>query len=571
MIKHVNHTFMSPPVRLEGSLRQSNLSLMPFKVGCFRSSAPVRNVELSVNETTNESVSLSVGRISRLVRADAQAALFDYLHVTRGFTFSDAEYISKNSPHFLQNLLSKLDYEHDVSRALSKFFRYNPINEFEPFFESLGIDHSTVVSVLPNDLMFLNDDQVLLENFHVLHNYGIPKIKIGKMYLEACEIFSYDFGVLQRKLRAYKESGLSRSTVIQLVTCCPSLLVGDVNEDLVEIFNRLRRLELGDDLIGGYVSSKGNCSWRRVLDTMCFLDEAGYDARGLQVLIKKSPALLFEGPGKQIYVLIGRLLKFGLKMNEAYALFLENPDLLSPKCVKNLCKALYFLFEIGMEKDVVAEIVVHHIKLLSLHSLKGPKTVVRDFKGDKSRLRQVITEEPLKLFTLASKSNIKSFENSGKLSEKTAFLVRLGYIKNSDEMTHALKKFRGRGDQLQERFDCLVEAGLDCNVVSNMIKQAPTVLNQSKDVLITKLNFLKNIGYPVESIENFPSYLCYETTRISLRFSMYEWLRKIGSAKPMLSVSTLLACSDARFKKYFVDIHPEGPAIWESLRKSHSS
>ncbi|GAA0170165.1 hypothetical protein LIER_40905 [Lithospermum erythrorhizon] len=576
MMNQVNHTHVSPTLGLEGLFRQSNRSFGPFKVQFFLSTGPVRNLKLLANEPKNESVSLSIGRISRVERADAQAALFDYLHCTRGFTFSDAEHISKNSPQFLQNLLSKVDYEHDVSRALSKFFRYHPINEFEPFFESLGLPHSEVLPVLPRDLMFINDDQVLLENFHALCDYGIPRIKIGRLYLEASEIFSYSFGVLPGKLRAYEESGLSRPTVIQLVTSYPSLLVGDVNKDLVGVLNRLRELQLGNDWIGGYVTTKGTCSWRRVLDTMHFLDEAGFDDRGLQLLITKNPALLLEGSGKQIYVLICRFLKFGLKMNEVYALFLENPDLLLPKCVKNLYKGLYFLFEIGMETDTIAKIVVRHIKLLSLHPLKGPKTVLRDFKGDKGRLRQVIREEPLKLFTLASKSKIKNIEitasqDPGKVLEKTAFLLRLGYLENSDEMTKALKKFRGRGDQLQERFNCLVEAGLDCNVVSSMIKKAPTVLNQSKDVLEEKLNYLQNMGYPVASIENFPSYLCYDISRISLRFSMYEWLRNVGAAKPMLSVSTLLACSDARFHKYFVDIHAEGPAIWESLRKSLQS
>nr|GLL30025.1 transcription termination factor MTEF18, mitochondrial [Ipomoea trifida] len=128
--------------------------------------------------------------------------------------------------------------------------------------------------------------------------------------------------------------------------------------------------------------------------------------------------------------------------------------------------------------------------------------------------------------------------------------------------------FRGRGDQLQERFDCLVEAGLDCNVVVSMVKKAPTLLNQTKDVLEKKLGSLeKHLGYPMESILSFPSYLCYDMDRINLRFSMYAWLKEKGVAKPMLSLSTLLACSDARFVKYFVDVHPEGPAMWETLKK----
>lgn len=39
-----------------------------------------------------------------------------------------------------------------------------------------------------------------------------------------------------------------------------------------------------------------------------------------------------------------------------------------------------------------------------------------------------------------------------------------------------------------------------------------------------------------------------------------------GAVKPMLSVSTLLACSDARFVKHFVNVHSEGPAMWDRLK-----
>lgn len=155
--------------------------------------------------------------------------------------------------------------------------------------------------------------------------------------------------------------------------------------------------------------------------------------------------------------------------------------------------------------------------------------------------------------------------------DKTAFLLSLGYVENSDEMTRALKRFRGRGDQLQERFDCLVKAGLDCNSVSSLIKQAPMVLNQSKDVIEKKIDYLANcLGYPLAAVVAFPAFLCYDIERINHRFRMYVWLRDRGAAKRMLSLSTILACSDARFVKYFVDVHPEGPAMWESIRNASS-
>ncbi|KAF5728736.1 hypothetical protein HS088_TW21G00888 [Tripterygium wilfordii] len=210
-------------------------------------------------------------------------------------------------------------------------------------------------------------------------------------------------------------------------------------------------------------------------------------------------------------------------------------------------------------------------------SLKGPKTVCKELKVGKDGLRQIIKEDSLNLFSLASKSKVKGNELVGsqdrrKHMEKTAFLLRLRYVENSDEMMKALKQFRGRADQLQERFDYLVQAGLDFNVVSSIIKQVPMVLNQSKEVVGKKIDCLTNcLEYPLESVVAFPAYLCYDLERINHRFSMYVWLRERGVAKPMLSLSTLLACSDARFVKYFVNVHPEGSAMWESLKKSSTT
>lgn len=566
MISQLNNFF---PSRAVSEKYPSPSSHTLLKIRCFRGSGPARNnVEFSVPKSA---VTVPV-KVSRVAKTDAQIALFDYLHCTRGFTFMDAEHISKNSPNFLQDLISKVESEQDVSRALSKFFRYHPINEFEPFLESLGLSQTQSTSLVPRDLIYLSDDQVLLHNYQVLCDYGIPRSKIGRMYMEANEIFKYEPGVLDMKLRAYEQLDLSRSTVIKLVTCSPQLLVGDVNNALIGVVEKLKELGFESDWIGGYLSSKNVYNWNRMLDTMRFLCEVGYSGSQMGILFKTNPALLFEGSGKQVYVLVGGLLKLGFDRNGVYSLFLKNPQILSFKCAKNFWKAVHFLFEIRMKPDNIAKIVCSHMNLLISHSLKGPKTVLKNFSGDRHALRQTIENDPLKLFSLASKSDIHhsdaASKNPSKYLEKTEFLLRIGYVENSDEMAKALKRFRGRGDHLQERFDCLVQAGLDYNVVSSMVKQAPTTLNQMKDVLEKKIDCLKNyLGYPVSSIVAFPSYLCYDIERINLRFSMYAWLREKGAAKPMLSVSTLLACSDARFVRYFVNIHPEGPAMWENLKK----
>lgn len=576
MIAQVNKSLVFSPVDIEISYKKQNPFLSSLKVQCFCSSRSSQNAKVSHSGSVQSPVTLHSTRVSRVARTDAQRVLFDYLHCTRNFDFNDAEHISKNSPHFIENLLTKIDNDKDVVRLLNKFLRYNPINEFEPFFESLGLRPSEVPSVLPPHLMYLGDNDMLLENFHVLCNYGIPRSKIGRMYKEAREIFGYNYGVLKLKLLAYENLGLSKTTVVKLVSCCPSLLIGGVDREFVNVLGRLNRAGLKNDLIGGYLSAKESYDWKRLIDTIYFLDKVGYSEEQFRDLLKTNPVLVFEGSGKKVYLLFGRLLKLGLKVNEIYSLFTQYPQILSAKRAKNLLRGIHILLGIGMGVEDIANIISTQMELLCSAALKGPVTLRRQFKDKKDSLCQILVENPLELFHLDSKSEVESSKMlssrgpTNKL-EKTAFLLRLGYVENSDEMARALKMFRGRGDQLQERFDCLVQAGLDYNVVSSFIKQAPMVLNQTKDVIEKKIDCLTNLGCSVNSLVAFPSYLCYDMERINLRFRMYTWLKEKGAAKPKLSLSTILACSDARFIKYFVDVHPEGPAMWESLRNTSAS
>ncbi|XP_010092645.2 transcription termination factor MTEF18, mitochondrial [Morus notabilis] len=563
MISQLNQIPLFSPVLYERASYIQNPSFISLRFLSVRSSSLAHSADVS--------------RVSRVTRTEAQEALFDYLHCTRNFNFMDAEHISKNCPYFVQNLLSEIDTEKDIPRELTRFFHYHPINEFEPFFESLGLRPSELPLLLPRDSMFLSDNSSMLQNFHVLCDYGIPHSKIGRMYLEAKEIFGYDKGVMSLKLRAYEKLGLSRPTVIKLVSCYPLLLVGGVNSEFVKVLQKLRELGIENDWFRGYITSSNTCNWKRMTDTMDFLQDVGFREEQMRSLLKTSPSLLLEGSGKRVYALFGRLLKLGLEMNEICFMFKQNPKILSRKFSQNLLQAVDFLFGIGMPIEDIADIVSKHIEFLGSSTLKGPKTVCKELKVRRDHLCQIIKEDPLGVLWLASKLKNKSSEqiscpSPSKHLEKSSFLVRLGYAENSDEMTKALKKFRGRGDQLQERFDCLVQAGLDCNVVADIIKRAPMVLNQSKDVIEKKIDCLINyLGYPLESVVAFPTYLCYDMERINLRFSMYAWLREKGAAKPMLKLSTLLACSDSRFLKYFVDVHPEGPAMWETLKSSSVS
>ncbi|XP_029130792.1 transcription termination factor MTEF18, mitochondrial-like [Cajanus cajan] len=559
---NLNASFVSHRATLPKPL--SHPSPLSLKVRCFRAPSPPSPL-LSPPPPK---------RLSRLARTQIQHVLIDYLHSTRGHTFTDAEYIATNSPRFLQSLLSMIDdKDDDVSRSLRKFLRYNPINEFEPFFESLGIDPSELHSVLPRGVFFLADDFVLLDNFHVLCNYGLPRNRMGKLYTDAKEIFGYASGLLALKLGAYESLGLSRSTVAKLVVCCPFLLVGDVNSEFVAVLDWLRSIGIESDWMVSYLSCSRAYSWKKMLDTMQFLNKVGYSEEQMRNLFRGNPKLLLEGFGRKLYLFFGRLLKVGVEINVIYSYFVEHPDILSNKCAKNLLRVIGFLCAIGMGKDDIAHILSEYMHLLSTRSFKGHKTVCKELKVGKDDLCRIIKDDPLKLISLASKQEQKG---DGKVDshdprnylEKMTFLLKLGYTENTEEMAKALKMFRGRGDQLQERFDCLVEAGLDYNSVIEMIKRAPMILNQNKSIIKKKIDFLRNVlGYPLECLVGFPTYFCHDLDKIVERLSMYAWLKERNAVNPTLTLSTIVASNDKRFLKYFVNVHPQGPAVWKSLKR----
>ncbi|XP_072971558.1 transcription termination factor MTEF18, mitochondrial [Typha angustifolia] len=527
----------------------------------------------------------SASRVSRLGRIDAQNALFEYLHGTRSMHFTDAEHMSKNSPAFLQNLLARVENEHDIGRSLTRFFRYNPINEFEPFFESLGLKPSELYPLLPRNLMYLSDDDVLLENYHVLCNYGVPRSKIGKMYKEGTQMFRYSHGVLFSKLQSYEKLGLTKPTIIRLITCCPALLVGDVNVQFLRVLEKLKSLGVQLDWIRGCFSDKSMYNWNRIYEMLNFLDGMGCNRMNLASLIKDHPRFVFDDSGKKIYVLVAMLLKLGLKMSNILTLFVQYPRILVGNFVKNLWQSVQFLADIGMETDEIAKILCSHPQVLGSCSCNRPDVVLGNLNVSAEILCDIIKEDPSQFSYLASRKktgivNLPKVDGIF-LQEKTDFLLRLGYVENSDEMAKAQSKFRGRGDQLQERFDCLVNAGLDYHTVSEMIKLVPPILNQSADVIEKKINYLlENSDYSLESVVTFPTYLCYNMEKIKLRLSMYSWLKEQNvvihtknrkMVRSAAALSTLLACSDARFVKYFVNLHPEGPNIWSKLKGSETS
>ncbi|KAJ8624273.1 hypothetical protein MRB53_032803 [Persea americana] len=558
-----------------------------------------------------------------------------------------------------------------------KFLQYHPINEFEPFLESLGLKQSQVSQLLPHNLMFLCDNPLLVENVRTLCDYGIPRSYVGKMYTEEREIFGYEKGVLGSKLLAYEDnralaqvtvfffsgdggqvaglrggddgtateqrrrrscrdgrrvidcvrivwfffrsrrqsaavasptmpdgrrrtmaasgdgcdgdlgsnrtpgdgcdgdmgSGKSWPTgftnpsasVVKLVAASPSLLTEDVKGEFVKVLGELKYLGIESDWITGQLSENNTYDWSRMLRVLHFFGEMGYSTEELGGLFISHPELLLDGSGDTDFSLIALLLKLGFARNEIITLFLQFPEVIIVDFIENMKQGLAFLIEIGMETKQIVKIVHSHLQILGSCSFKRPNSVLVKLNVGKQRLCGIIKEDPnqLKNWVFGSKiSPLPKPSRDPRLMQKTAFLVTLGFTEGSDEMKNALKLFQGSSVELQERFDCLVRAGLKPTDVSNMIKAAPQVLSQSRDTLQKKIDFFVNsLGFPLESLLEFPRYMSYTIERVKLRFLMYKWLKDQEKVIPTLALSTILVCSEKVFALQYVNCHPKGPEV----------
>ncbi|ESQ42868.1 hypothetical protein EUTSA_v10013107mg [Eutrema salsugineum] len=504
-------------------------------------------------------------------REKAQAAMLDYFYITRGLQFLVAESMSKNAPLFNDKLLEKVncdDADADIARSITRFLRFHPINEFEPFFESLGLKPWEYSHLLPSDKMFLKEDAFLLENYNTFWIYGIGLKQMGKIFKEAREVFRYETGVLASKIKAYENLGLTKSCVSKIIVCNPSILIGNMNDELVKVFEMLKSIGIGVDWVDENLSEEEEFyDWSSIHKVLSLLRDLFFNNNELCELIKKHPRLVFEDSGEWTLFLAGFLTKLGSSRSELCSFFRKFPEVQAKKCVSNLRHGFLFLNQIKMECDEISKIFRSHSSWLGACPLKKPKTLLDRLNVGTRRLCQIIQENPEEMKNWTMGLKVQPLPSTGEEETsrlmKTQFLLNLGYKENSEDMERAVKKFRGRGSELQQRFDFLVSLGLNEKDVRCMVNAFPQILCQTSDLLEAKVDYIvKELGYPLSTFVAFPSCLVFTLQRMKLRLGMIPCLK--GRVKAM---SSLLACSDQHFVSHYVNRHPDGPKHWEDLKK----
>ncbi|CAA0837473.1 Mitochondrial transcription termination factor family protein [Striga hermonthica] len=537
---------------------------------------PLKHLGYRTDSASNLKLSGNLGKLAkkfRSVKKEAQDALLDYFHCTRSLQIIDAENLSKNTPLFFDKLLKRVDIDNaKVGPSFARFLRYHPVNEFEPFFESIGLRPSECLSLLPQNLMFLNDDELLLENYHVLCDYGIPRNRIGKIYKEVREVFRYDFGVLLSKLQSFQKFGLKQSLIGKIIASSPRLLIGSVDRDFVNLLKNLKNLGIEYEWLEENISVEESSDWKHMLQLMCFLRNFGLSEEQLRHLLTLHPSILLQSSGRFTFCLSGSLLKFGHTPGSIQNLLLDFPHIPVVKFTRNLLRCYEFLVKINMDAQEIGKFFSLHATFLGSCKLKKASTIFRQLNHCQDTLYELVKEDPFVLRKWVHGKKLTPLpvqKRSVTLHKlKTEFLMSLGFEENSTEMEKAFKDFRGRGDELQERFDFLVEIGLRREDVIQMIKLNPQILSQTLDVMKSKVNyFLNELGYSMSDLVSFPRVLSYKMERVKMRLLMHKWLKCNVEDRANLTLATLLANGDEAFMRLYVNPCPGGLEHWKELKK----
>eukprot|EP01018_Ginkgo_biloba_P024318 Gb_26980 [translate_table: standard] len=536
---------------------------------------------------------------------EAQQVLQDYLHYTRSLPFADAKHISFNAPCFVRKLLSNVQQHKHIGKALERYLMYYPINEFEPFFESLGLQPSDIPSFLPPDQMYLSENRVLLANVSTFRNNGFPRHELGKLYKELPEIFSCSTGNLQRKLQFYENLGLSKVSLVRILTCCPSLLIDSVHREFETVVNGLSGFQVEKNRICCLIEKySSNCS--SILEKLMLLAGLGCPWDEISRLYRTKPQLFFESSEKALYSLVDFLSNLGLRKKEIGSIILRYAEILKWDLSKSTAINLEF-GSVGLDQKELREMIVNHADVLYTGNLlklieeangteiekKEVGRLIRDHLKSITSwtpLSKIVSEQlqntPLEgtkpvnrmdiLLVSGCEHKCPTDDHERELQEKLGqkipryklnFLMKLGLEENSDQIIKVARKIFGGNDKLQERLNCLLGLGLSFDVVCKMIRSYPIILNQGPALIQKKADFLcSSIGDPLQALESFPSYLCYDLEyRIKPRYKMYMWLKTNNLLKKEYSICTIIAVSEKIFVQKYVSLHPEGQSLLDYL------
>ncbi|KAK4260737.1 hypothetical protein QN277_003815 [Acacia crassicarpa] len=517
-------------------------------------------------------------RYKNLAIREAQNALTEYLHGTSCLPYVYAERISKNSPLLLASLIAKVDYSAgSFSKNLKKFLNYHPINEFEFFFESIGIDYNDVSGLLPSNKFFFSEDQTLLDAAAALSEFGFPWNELGKLYVESSSIFRSSAGELKSKLSELKKYGFCNVHLVGICLAFPYILSrgceGDTESEALLNFLKLVFLDFE---LAFFVEENVNSWYKLCKKVQVFYDLSG-DKERLVELIRRNKSIFLEHEEEVLIQKVEYFCGFDVNKEEVAVLLLQSPELLSLNLEKPMVNIMTLLEYFGLESENLKDVSQKYDHVLGTNKIANLPQVMRALNlhkwffnkiknGNHELLMKYIASYPDEDRAEEYQRGLEMIQVSrtpNHTMSKLHLLHSFGYGENAlifDLLAH----LHGTSIELKERFDCLLSLGIEYSKLCKMVRMTPKILNQNVQAIEQKVRFLcQGMGSSLEYLHTYPGYLLFGLeNRIKPRYRFHMWLVEKGLCTTDYSIASLVATSEKAFLARVYKMHPAAPKHW---------
>ncbi|XP_028757836.1 transcription termination factor MTEF18, mitochondrial-like [Neltuma alba] len=508
----------------------------------------------------------------------AQNALTEYLHGTSCLPYVYAEHISKNSPLSLASLIAKVDFSaFAFSKNFKKFLRYHPINEFDFFFESIGIDYNDISGLLPSNKFFFSEDRTLLDAAGALSEFGFPWNELGKLYMENSSIFRSSAGELKSKLSEFKKYGFCNVHLVGICLAFPYTLSGgcEVCAESEALLNFLKLVFLDFELA---LSVEGNMnSWHEVCRKIRVFYDLSGDKERLVELVGRNKNIFLEHDEEVLIQKVEYFCRFGVNNEEVVALLLQSPELLSLNLDKPVINIMKLLEYSGLETENLKDVNQKYDHVLGTNKIANLPQVMRALDlhewffnkikdGNHQLLMKYIASYPDEDRAEEYRSGLEMIHVSrtpNHTMSKLNLLHNWGFGENAS-IFDLLAHLHGTSIELKERFDCLLSLGIGYSKLCKMVRMTPKILNQNVQTLEQKVNFLcQGVGCSLEYLHTYPGYLLFGLeNRIKPRYRFHTWLAEKGLCTKDYSIASLVATSEKAFLARVYKMHPAAPKHW---------
>ncbi|XP_021755256.1 transcription termination factor MTEF18, mitochondrial-like [Chenopodium quinoa] len=510
---------------------------------------------------------------------EAQEVVTDYLHTTSALPFSYAEFISKNSVHSLAELMSKVDFSSIYFRKnFERFLRYNPLHEFGFFYESIGIHYCNINDFLKPNVHFFSDDSTVLNVACTLAGFGFPWNKLGRLYVEEISIFEKNPKFLGSKFNGLLAMGFSTEQAVGICLGFPFLLKGEevgLKGEFDELLDELKRVLIDYDLGDGLV---GNVDlWYEVCRKLRLFYDLGVPKRAVGESISKSSVVFTDYSEKVLAEKVEFFCKLSVVKADVGLLLLSHPEILSIDIENRVVSVSGFLNHFGLSKNELKLLMEKYSYVFGRNKMSNLPHILRAmdlhewfFHNMKLGKYPLFGDYDLSSPDEGEDANyVQEMENVKCLRHYSYLLCKLKFFHGIGFGEHGftmklLKDVHGSGSDLHERFDLLLNEGIEFSKLCKMISYTPKILNQETDSLKRKIDFLRQeVGLSLEFLETFPAYLIYNLEkRIKPRYRFHVWLAKQGWVKKKYTLSGIIAISKKGFLEQLSCIHPTAPQLW---------